>query len=89
MVKKFKIFPIGTSVRVIKVHDEFADKRNLNRCGIIVENDQLVELDSESDILYIIEFTDGIIRRPQHWVDLEAGLPDNQSAHYHSELENL
>jgi len=80
-------YTIGTPVRVINVQDEYGDTRNLGRSGVIAK----VILDESKNgidnttILYAVEFTDDVTNEP-HWIDTEAGLPLNQSSHYHNEL---
>ena len=79
-------FRVGTFVKVVNVADDNADARNVGRVGEI-ESVILDEVESGCDTLYAIRFTDGIRHEPRHWADLEADLPEDQSAHYAGELQ--
>jgi len=84
-----KAHTIGTPVRVTKIITDDGDTRNLSRSGVIADIilDESAHSVGNTNILYAVEFTDGVSNEPQHWIDAEAGLPLNQSSHYHSELE--
>lgn len=86
--EKIQEFCIGTLVKVVNVVDDNADIRNVGRIGKI-ENVILDKVETGFDELYAVRFTDGIRHEPRHWTDLEAGLPENQSAHYTNELEAI
>ena len=89
-----KSLPIGTEIKITQVDSThiggFGDSRNIDRTGVIIR----VILDDtdehpNDDILYEIAFNDDVKYEEQHWMDVEAGMQDGNSTHYHSEITEL
>ena len=84
----------GTVVKVGKVDDSmvggFGDVRNEGRIGtierVIVD---LGDVEHVGQVLYEIKFADGYPIEPRHWMDVEGGLANGNSAHFHSELVKI
>ena len=84
--KTKKTFDAGTPVKVTNTADEFGDPRNVGRFGVVVS--VITDFDEGQEALYEIEFTDGKKQDP-HWMDIEAGLTNGNSVHFHGELERM
>lgn len=87
---KIKTHTVGTPVRIVRVEeDSFGDPRNAGRLGVIerviISGD---EADAD-DALYEIRFIDGKQHDEPHVMDLECGMTNGNSTHYHSELESI
>lgn len=91
-------YPVGTPIKVVGVRGDVAggygDDRNEGRLGVIARVIVAFgELDDHEDIaddvLYEVKFVDGELHDEPHWMDIESGLTNGNSAHFHSEMERL
>lgn len=86
------VFPYsaGTKVRVTEVVDDYGDRRNIGRFGIITAGDDLpARLSSCANPVYVVTFVDDDNHLDRFWIDVENNLAMNQSVHYHIELERI
>ncbi len=83
-------YPVGTKVRVIEVIDDYGDRRNIGRFGVITAEDDLpTRLLNRANPVYVVTFVDNNSYLDRFWIDVENDLAINQSAHYHNELERI